>query len=247
MLIRDGYAPLQSGVTGFGNQFASFTSIFSNKQELLRQIQDLQQQNQSLQQENQALNEYRAEALRLQSLLAFANDNLEQYSLMPARVIARSPSNWYQVVVIDRGTANGVRLNMAVLSPEGLVGRVSAVSNRTAQVNLLTDRAMAVGAIAEESRETRGIVEGLGDNNLLRMANIPYYSTINVGERIISSGLSEIYPKGAFIGTVTEITGQSGGLLKSAVVQPAVDFDKLEEVLLIIADFNAAALDRAAE
>lgn len=231
--LRDGYAPLQSGLTGFKNQFSQFTLGFSSKRELLQEIETLRDQNDALRRENQALTEYRAEALRLQGLISFQNENLETYGVVPARVIARSPSTWYKFITIDRGTAEGVNRNMAVISPAGLVGRVASASRHTAQVNLLTDREMAVGAVAQDSRETRGIVEGVGDNNLLRMANIPYYSEISVGEKAVTSGLSQIYPPGILIGTIEKINDEAGGLLKSAVVKPAVHFNQLEEVLLV--------------
>ena len=234
-VAREGFASLQKGFAGFGMRFTDFTSIFASKRELLQKIEVLESQNKALSLENQALQEYRAEALRLQQFLAFANENLETYELTPARVIARSPSTWYKYIVIDRGEAEGVRRDMAVISPEGLVGRVVSTTQHTAQVNLLTDREMAVGVVAEGNRETRGIVAGVGDDNLLRMANIHYYSTISVNEKVLTSGLSQIYPKGILIGTVQEITQEAGGLLKSAVVKPAVQFDQLEEVLLVTA------------
>lgn len=224
---------MQGGFTGFGLHFSDITSIFASKRELLQQAESLQQQNQALILENQALVEYRAEALRLQKLIGFQNDNLETYHLVPARVIARSPSTWYQYIMLDKGENDGIVRNMAVISPQGLVGRVASTSPHTAQVNLLTDREMAVGVVSQDSRETRGIVEGAGDDNLLRMANIPYYSPINIGERVVTSGLSEIYPPGIVIGTIQDITDEPGGLLKSAEVKPAVQFDQLEEVLLI--------------
>lgn len=231
--VREVFASLQDGFTGFGMRFTEITSIFASKRELLQQIEALENQNKALSLENQALQEYRAEALRLQKLIAFTNENLETYELTPVRVIGRSPSTWYKYIIIDRGEAEGVRRNMAAISPQGLVGRVVSTSQHTAQVNLLTDREMAVGVVAQGSRETRGIVEGVGDDNLLRMANIPYYSTISVNEKVVTSGLSQIYPKGILIGTVQEITDEAGGLLKSAVVKPAVQFDQLEEVLLV--------------
>ncbi len=231
--IREGFAFFQGGFTGFNLNFADVTAVFSNKRELLQEIETLKQHNQTLTLENQALTEYRAEALRLQNLIGFQNDNLEIYRLTPARVIARSPSTWYQYLVLDKGETDGVRRNMAVISPQGLVGRVASTSPHTAQVNLLTDREMAVGVVSQDSRETRGIVAGVGDDNLLEMANIPYYSTINIGERVVTSGLSEIYPPGIVIGTIQDITEEPGGLLKSATVKPVVSFDQLEEVLLI--------------
>lgn len=232
-VLREGFAVLQGGFTGFEHNFSDMTSVFSSQRELLQEVEALKQQNQALTLENQALAEYRAEALRLQQIIGFQNENLEIYRLTPARVIARSPSTWYQYIVLDKGDNDGVKNNMAVISPQGLVGRVSSTSPNTAQVNLLTDREMAVGAVSQDSRETRGIVEGAGDDNLLKMANIPYYSTIEIGEKVVTSGLSQIYPPGIAIGTIQEISQEPGGLLKSATVRPAVAFDQLEEVLLI--------------
>jgi rod shape-determining protein MreC len=92
---------------------------------------------------------------------------------------------------------------------------------------------MAVGAILQETRETTGIVEGMGESNVLRMINIPYYADVEKGERVISSGLSQTYPKGITIGTIFKVTREPSGLVQSATITPAVDFDKLEEVLVI--------------
>ncbi len=91
-----------------------------------------------------------------------------------------------------------------------------------------------MGAILQKSREARGIVEGLGKSTFLSMANIPYYSSIKKGDQVICSGLSSQYPKGIRIGKVISVSREPSGLLLSARVKPAVDFDKLEEVLVII-------------
>jgi rod shape-determining protein MreC len=92
---------------------------------------------------------------------------------------------------------------------------------------------VAVGVLLQETRETNGIVEGLGDNSILRMRNIPYYSKVQTGDQVVTSGLSEYYPKGIVIGKITKISREPNGLLLSAAVAPAVDFNKLEEVLVI--------------
>lgn len=232
-VVRSVYTPLQSGVSGFKDKYQEFTGLFSNKQDLLNEIAQLKKRNNELELENQALSEYRYEARRLQQMLNFQNASLETYDLMPARVIARSPNSWYQMIVIDKGSRDGVKQNMPVIHPSGLVGRVGSVSDSSAQINLLTDREVAVGVLLQNSRETRGIVEGVGDSKILRMVNIPYYSTVKKGDRVFSSGLSEIYPKGLFIGRVREVEAEPGGLLLTAEVEPEVNFDKLEEVFIV--------------
>jgi rod shape-determining protein MreC len=179
------------------------------------------------------LREDKAEVVRLTTMLAFKQYNVDQYELEAAKVIARSPNNWYQTLTIDKGAQNGLAVDMPVINPYGLVGKVVSVTNVSAQVWLITDREMAVGAILQETRETRGIVEGLGDNVQLQMINIPYNSQVSEGEQIITSGLSDIYPPGIPIGVIQNIKKEANGLVLSAGVEPSVKFDQLEEVLVI--------------
>ncbi len=232
-IIRDTYVPLQSGVSSFRSNWDRRTAVFNDKSQLQQQIKLLEEKNNQLALENQALQEYKQESFRLHKMLNFYNANRENYDLLPAHLIARSPNNWYESITIGRGSRQGVQKGMPVISPSGLVGRVESVSENSAQVSLITDREMAVGAIIQKTRETNGIVEGLGDSDQLRMINIPYYSKINEGDRIVSSGLSTIYPPGINIGTVTEVTPEPNGLLLTAMIKPAVDFNKLEEVFVI--------------
>lgn len=232
-VIRDTYVPLQSGVNSFRNNWDGWTAVFSDKSHLQKQIKLLEAENSRLTMENQSLQEYKQESFRLRKMLNFDNSNREKFDLLPAHLIARSPNNWYECITIDRGLRQGVQNGMPVISPGGLVGCVGSVSENSAQVNLITDREMAVGAIIQKTRETNGIVEGLGDSNELRMINIPYYSKISEGDRIISSGLSATYPPGINIGTVTKVTREPNGLLQVAMIKPAVDFNKLEEVFVI--------------
>ena len=232
-VIRDTYVPLQSGVNSFRNNWDGWTAVFSDKSHLQKQIKLLEAENSRLAMENQSLQEYKQESFRLRKMLNFDNSNREKFDLLPAHLIARSPNNWYECITIDRGLRQGIQNGMPVISPGGLVGCVGSVSENSAQVNLITDREMAVGVIIQKTRETNGIVEGLGDSNELRMINIPYYSKISEGDRIISSGLSATYPPGINIGTVTKVTPEPNGLLQVAMIKPAVDFNKLEEVFVI--------------
>ncbi|MDD4549582.1 MAG: rod shape-determining protein MreC [Syntrophomonadaceae bacterium] len=234
-IFRDAFTPLQSGVSEFRHSWGGFTTVFSDKKELSQQLQLLEKENKQLNFENQVLREYKAEARRLQKLLDFEDTNQANFDLLPARVIARSPDNWYRYVIIDKGSKHGLQKGMPVINYDGLVGRIGSVSKNSAQVSLITDREVAVGALLQETRDTNGIIEGIGNINHLRMVNIPYYSKIKKNNRVVTSSLSEIYPKGIYIGKVIDISREPNGLLLSATVQPAVDFDKLEEVLIITA------------
>lgn len=235
--IREIYTPLFSGVSGVKEKIDYIGVFFEDRRKLNETIAELRQENKRLKLENQALLEYKSEALRLKQALEFKNSNLEIYTLTAARVIGRSPSNWHQVIIIDKGENEGIEKDMPVITPEGLVGVVTSTSKNSSYVSLLTDRSVAIGVLIQETRETNGIVEGTGDSHILRMTNIPYYSVINENDNIITSGLSLIYPKGIRIGKVTKVYREPGGLLLSADIKPAVNFDKLEEVL-IITDFR---------
>ncbi|HEX3010465.1 MAG TPA: rod shape-determining protein MreC [Syntrophomonadaceae bacterium] len=242
--IRNLYTPLQGGVSGVSEFFEGWGNRFAAKESLNRQIAELKKENNRIKLENQVLTEDQAELRRLRKMVNFKQKNSFIYDLIGARIIGRSPDNWYNMVTIDKGSRDGIEQNMSVISPDGLVGRISSVSDNSAQVFLITDREVAVGVVLQETRESNGIVEGLGDNSMLRMRNIPYYSKVKIGERVITSGLSEYYPKGIVIGKIKQIYREPNGLLLSATVAPAVDFNKLEEVFVISA-YRPQAEDKA--
>jgi len=231
--VHSVYTPLQNGVNNVRGHWGNLGYLFSDKRALQSRIQELEQRNARMSIDNQALREYEAQAKRLQEMLEFKEDNLDIYDLQAAEIIARSPNNWSKSMLINVGANDGIKQGMPVIHPDGLVGRISKVSSNSAQVSLITDREMAVGVILERSRETNGIVEGTGSSVLLRMNNIPYYSSIEEDDRVITSGLSANYPKGIDVGIVSKVNREPSGLLLSAEVKPAVDFDRLEEVLVI--------------
>lgn len=227
------YTPLQNGVNQMRGHWGSIGDLLSDKQALQSRIKELEQRNAQMAIDNQALREYEAQAKRLQNILQFQEDSLDIYDLKAAAVIARSANNWSKTLLINAGASAGIERGMPVIHPDGLVGRISSVSSDSAQVSLITDREMAVGVILQRTRETNGIVEGTGSSHLLRMNNIPYYSSIEENDRVITSGLSANYPKGIDVGIVSKVNREPSGLLLSAEVKPAVDFDRLEEVLVI--------------
>lgn len=242
-IIRNLYTPLQSGVIEFRDGLGSVNTYFSNKVELQKEVNELKEDRNRLLMENQLLREDKMEVRRLRKLLGFIDISLDSYQLVAARVIARSPNNWYENIVIDKGSKDGIYPNMVVINPDGLVGKVTSVSRDSAHVDLITHQEIAVGATVQETRETQGIIEGLGNSELLQMVNIPYYAKLEKGNHIITSGLSEYYPKGIDIGIVKEVKAEPDGMLLTAWVEPAVSFDKLEEVLVITRDLTPGGQD----
>ncbi|MEN6348574.1 MAG: rod shape-determining protein MreC [Syntrophomonas sp.] len=231
--IRYLYTPVQSSISGFRPNWGGITSALSDKKALNEKIRVLEEDNRKLKLENQVLKEDEAELKRLRKVLNFKNASLDTYDLLPAMVISRNPNNWSQTLTIDKGSNDGILRGMTVITPEGLVGSVGNVNNNSAQINLITDREAAVGSTLQESRETNGIAEGRGNSEYLGMIDIPYYSSIKNGNRVVTSGLSSSFPKGIYIGKISKLIREPSGLLLSANIKPAVDFNKLEEVLVV--------------
>ena len=162
-----------------------------------------------------------------------------------AHVVAREGLPWFRTLTLDRGADSGVSLNAAVLSPTGVVGRVIAVGPRAARVQLLLDRDSGVAALNERSRVT-GIVsgqvgvEGPGKTDLT-MKYVSSLADVVVGDRVLTSGLDRIYPKGLVVGRVRAI-GPAAGLFKEVVVAPSARFDQIESVLVVRGNPEPVAL-----
>ncbi|MDF2564267.1 MAG: mreC: rod shape-determining protein MreC [Massilibacillus sp.] len=205
------------------------------------------QQNKMLKSEVEQLREMQvntteiiAENDRLRHILDYKQSAL-QFDLVAAKVIARDPSNWTSTIVINRGTDDGITKDMAVVTPQGLVGNVVSVVKNSARVQLILDRRNSVGGLVQrpESR-VAGIIAGDNNNQMMvRMVNIPRDADIVEGDQIVTSGFGGIYPKGISLGEVVNIVNDDGGLLKYAVLKPSVDFQRLEEVSVIVTSREA--------
>jgi rod shape-determining protein MreC len=180
-----------------------------------------------------ALQEQRALADRargLQRLLDLRNSaNLKTTA---AEIIGAAPTPDFRTVTIDKGTRDGLRRDMAVIAPEGVVGRVVVPGPRSAKVQLLIDRNAAAGAIIERSR-AQGVAVGSGDERL-SMEYVSEAFDIAMGDVVVTSGIDGIYPKGFVIGRIERIE-KSGGAYRRITIKPAVDFAGLEEVLVVVA------------
>jgi rod shape-determining protein MreC len=148
-----------------------------------------------------------------------------------AGVIAGGASPDFRTVTIDKGSNEGLRPDMAVIAPAGIVGRVITPSALAAKVQLMIDRNAAVGALDERSR-AQGVVVGTGETRL-RMDYVPGTADVQVGDTIVTSGIDGIYPKGFVIGQIESIA-RGAGEFTGIVIRPAVDFSTLESVLVVL-------------
>ena len=156
-----------------------------------------------------------------------------------ANVIAGGASPDFRTMTVDKGSADGLRPDMAVIAPDGVVGRIITPSTRAAKVQLLIDRNAAAGALVERSR-AQGVAEGTGGD--LRLNYVSGTADIQVGDTVVTSGIDGIYPKGFVIGQIQSVQRGAGGF-DTIVLRPAVDFSSIEAVLVVTTPPVAVAED----
>ncbi len=149
-----------------------------------------------------------------------------------AEVIAQDPSTWFRTIVIDKGSSDNVEPNMPVVMPEGIVGQVVNVSLDYSKVLLINDPNSAVDALCQRTR-ARGIVRG-GINEKCDFEYVLRKDDVRVGDIVVSSGLDGVYPKGLRIGRVSRVIKRNSGIFQAVEVEPYVNFNKLEEVLVVV-------------
>lgn len=222
--------------------FQGMTRMVESNLAFIREYRLLLEENASLREKLAAaatlearMLELRQENNRLREMLGFRERT--EYDLIPAEVIARDSSGWFQTIIISRGSYHGVKEDLAVVTSDGLVGGILSVSRLSSQVLLLTDPRPAVSALVQRSREPGevGIVESApGFPGYLKMIKLPREANIQPGDRIISSGLGGVYPQGLVIGYVQEIGEDDDGVLQYALIRPAANFNRLEEVFVVV-------------
>jgi rod shape-determining protein MreC len=175
-----------------------------------------------------------AENDRLKGLL-----NLREqtgYDQVPARVIARDPSIWFNTITINRGSSSGITLNMPVITAGGIVGRVIALSPWTAQVMMVTDEKAAAGAIVGQLGESGalGSVRGLGNTGLIEMRYVSGLEKVEVGDYILTTGQDNIYPPGLSVGEVVQVKHGTATQPHQILIKPGAKLDQLEEVAVLL-------------
>jgi rod shape-determining protein MreC len=216
---------LSGGIGGVRRVWGSYVGlrhVKAENEELKRQLAEAQVE----MQEQRALAD---RARGLEKLLEL-HDHLN-LATTGAQIIGAAASPDFRTLTIDKGTRDGLRPDMAVVAPAGVVGRVVVPSARSAKVQLLIDRNAAAGVIIERTR-AQGVVVGVGEDRL-QMQYVSEASDVAVGDLVVTSGIDTIYPKGLVVGRV-ETVEKSGPSFKRIIVKPAVNFSQIEEVLVVV-------------
>lgn len=223
-------SPVTSVTSSIGNYFVSISNLRSAQSEndaLKQQVQELQVQ---LKQKE----DLDAENKRLHSLLGLKEHS--KYSVLPARIIGRDPSVWFDSFIVDLGSLNGVRLNMPVVTDGGLVGRVTAVSPLTAQIDLVTRDKSGVGGVIGQIGESNalGVVSGSSKKDLLEMKYVPGTVDVQVGQVVFTSGQDGIFPAGLKVGEIVNVVRGSATTPHVIQIRPAADLDSVQEVGILL-------------
>ena len=187
-------------------------------------------ENDLLRQKLNTLNEIYLENARLKKLLSLKQEST--YKLIAAKVIGRSPDSWSCVVIIDKGSFNGIKRGMVAVTHLGLLGRVIETAESTSKIMLISDPNLSISGIVQRSRQ-EGLVSGTLGSNLI-MRYIPEDADIKIRDVVVTSGLNAAYPKGLLIGRVVDINNEFSGLSRYAIIKPAVNLSDIEEVLIVI-------------
>lgn len=233
--VEHGTASAVKGGQGFWGNYIGLRGVKAENDVLRRRVAALEVQ---LQQEHALA----SRSQRLQALM-----DLKSQATVPtlaAEVIAGNPDPVMRTITIDRGSADGVYPDMAVIAPGGVVGRIiGPVAQHAARVQLIIDRSAAAGALTERAR-AGGMVVGAESNPPLRMELVSNLADVKPGDAVVASGVDGIYPKGYSIGRV-ETADRGTGLYFVITVRPGVDFSSLEEVLVVLTPPRPATADEA--
>jgi rod shape-determining protein MreC len=218
----------RAGSSGFG-WFRNAWHHYFALQKTAVENEQLRRENDNLKMQITQLQGRAAEADRLGALLNFRQSHAD-VPMIAARVIGASAGAASQTIQLDRGERDGIRKNMGVITPDGVVGKVVEAYPSASQVLLLTDKDGGVGAMLAESR-IQSPVGGQGEP-LLVMKYVSNDDNVNVGERVVTSGMDRIFPRDLPVGTVTEI--KPGNPFKHIRIRPAANLERLEEVLVLL-------------
>jgi rod shape-determining protein MreC len=223
------FSPFErAGNHGIGHLRETWRHYFA-LQNASRENEQLRRENNELKMQVNQLQSKAIEADRLALLLNFHKSH-ENVPMLGARVIATSAGTASATIMLDRGSKDHIKKNMGVITPEGVVGKVVEVYDNTSEVLLLTDKDSGVGAMLSNSRK-QSPVGGAGEP-LLFMKYVANDDTVNVGERVVTSGMDKIFPRDLPIGTVTDI--KPGNPFKSIRIRPSADLERLEEVIVLL-------------
>lgn len=227
--------PLQQGINHAGGWLGDMKDNFSTMKQLRAENDQLQAQIDALTTENNYLQEEKYEYERLQELYNL-DQNYAEYEKTAAHVIGKDSGNWFSNFTIDKGSRDGIEVDMNVLAGSGLVGIVTEVGPTWAKVRSIIDDSTNVSGMVLSTSDTCIIS---GDLSLMSTGQISFAqmenndNVVSVGDQIVTSYISDKYLQGILIGSVSEVNVDSNNLTRSGYIIPAVDFKNIQEVLVI--------------
>ena len=228
--------PLQKVVYTIGDRIKGSLDFFLNFSKVKDENKDLTKENAELKNKLLEYDKLKEENDRLREVLNFKNSK-DNYDYIGTEIIGYSGESFSDGYIIDKGENDGLKKDMVVISDKGLVGQVTSTGSNWAIVESLLNENIAVSVMVNSTRETTGILKGYvtrTNNGLTKVTNLPLDSEIKEGDIILTSGLGQIYPKEVRIGEVISVESDEIRVMKTAIVKPYVDFNKLEELFVIV-------------
>jgi rod shape-determining protein MreC len=225
---------VQSPVTSVTSAVANYFSSISNLRSAQTDNDVLKQRVQELEVELKQKEELAAENTRLKAFLQLKETS--KYKVLTARIIGRDPSVWFDSSIVNRGSLDGVQLNMPVVTDGGLVGRVTAVGPLTCQVDLVTRNKSGVGAVIGQVGESNalGVVSGTSKGDLLEMRYVAGTVAVQVGQAVFTTGQDGIYPAGLKVGEIVSVVSGSATTPHVILIQPAAKLNSMQEVGILL-------------
>ena len=233
-------SPLQKIVYNINSRVKETVDFFLNFSEVKLENEELKKKNTKLANELIEYESLKDEVERLREALNFT-ESKNNYKYVGVNIIGYSGNSLSDGYIIDKGSNDGIAKNMVVVSYKGLVGKVTKVSSNFAVVQSILNENIAVAVMDQQTRDATGVLQGLSDKkdtNMTVVYNLPIDSDVKEGDIIITSGLGKIYPKEIPVGTVVSVQEDNVKVMKSAVVEPFVNFNKLEELFVVIPNSN---------
>ena len=232
--------PFEKSISSIGLWLTEVNKNFKDKQDLINANEELQNTIDTLTEQNNILIQNQSELTRLQELYKL-DENYSDYKKVGARVISNNGTNWFSDFTIDKGKKDGIKKNCNVLAGSGLVGIVTEVGPHYARVRSIIDDESNISAMLLSTSDTcvvRGDLKQM-ENGRIRFEKLANNDNkIEVGEQVVTSHVSDRFLQGLFVGYVSEVKVDSNNLTRSGYITPAVDFTKLQEVLVITTTKN---------
>ena len=224
--------PIQNGLVYLKNKFSGNSTFFTDINNLKDENKELKEKNSQLEQALRELENIRTENQTLKEYLNLT-EKYGEYKTIPAYVINKDISNYSKTVVINIGKKDGIEEKMTVIADEGLVGYVMSVSENTSKIRTIIDTSSSISCLMSTNKESIVCKGTLENNTELKAMYIPTDANLIQGDSVDTSGLGGIYPKGIHVGTVKKIISSKNVIDRYAIIDTAVDFNKLNTVLVI--------------